>query len=693
MTALIDSMTTVLITGCRPAHPPVIFLWRRPTQKIIQAPAVNYPDLLSAGVALIEGGVNVIPVNDRKKPLVVWTPYQSRRTTIPELEKWCKNPAVHGLAIIGGKISGGLAVFDFDVARFFERFIEAVKRNREVRELAYLLPIQQTGSGNYQMAFRCGLSLRNDKLAWVPADNEQGRETAIETRAGGGYAVISPSHCPQAEKHGAKHKQAYRVIQGDFAKIPTITDRQASVLLEIGRSLNEMPLTTKEMKAAPLHQNRNGIGGEGVISAFNRKFDIRTILERNKYERQGNRYLAPDSTTGEAGVYIFEDTGRCYSHHGSDPLNDGHSHDPFSVFCILEHGGDVRAAVKAAAAVLGIERTHDQTQPPPADDEQGCDQAEREAIREEAQAPKFPDVISAADLQNLVFPEIEYLIKEIMPFGFGLLSARPKKGKSYLALNISVAKSTGGCALGNKELRLESGTVLYIAYEDRNRRVKNRLTTIMQGEPFPPKLYVAETWPRLPDGGLDRLDKWLTSNPDTKLVVIDTLGRFKPRKRPRQDDYEADMATGAALADLAHKHNVCILGIYHNRKTESDDPLDDVHGSTGMTAAADFVMVLRRGRGQSDAELFVTGRDIEEKTLALRFHKSEGLWELLGSAEEVAKSQSRKDICLILKENGPMTIKELSEIINKKEDTIKKLLYRMKVDNEVSFRNGKWELI
>ncbi len=361
----------------------------------------------------------------------------------------------------------------------------------------------------------------------------------------------------------------------------------------------------------------------------------------------------------------------------------------------LPEKGDVSDWLAAGGTVEQLKALVDATREwtPPADDGQAYDQAERESSQGGAQAPKFPGIISAADLQNLVFPEIEYLIEDIMPLGFGLLSARPKKGKSFLALNVSAAKSTGGCAFGTKELRLEPGKVLYIAYEDKNQRIKNRLTTIMQGEPFPPKLYVAESWPRFPDGGLDRLDKWLTSNPDAKLVVIDTLGRFKPRKRPRQDDYEADLTTGAALADLAHKHNVCILGIYHNRKTESDDPLDDVHGSTGMTAAADFVMVLKRGRGQADADLFVTGRDIEEKTLALRFHKREGLWELLGTAEDVAKSQSRKEIFLILKENGPMTTKELSEIINKKVDTIKKLLNRMKVDNELRFRNGKWELM
>ena len=103
-----------------------------------------------------------------------------------------------------------------------------------------------------------------------------------------------------------------------------------------------------------------------------------------------------------------------------------------------------------------------QPQPPPADDGQDYDQAEREAIQGEAQTPKFPDVISAADLQNIVFPEIEYIVQGIIPFGFGLLSARPKKGKSFLALNVSAAKSTGGRAFGKKELRLELGTVLYI---------------------------------------------------------------------------------------------------------------------------------------------------------------------------------------------------------------------------------------
>lgn len=362
---------------------PLIFSWR-PTPKISGVPAVNYPDLLSAGKALLKGGVNFISIDDQKKPRGKWKHYQTERTADAELGVWCKKRSVHGLAMIGGEISGGLVIQDFDVPVFFERFIEKVKRHREVRELAYLLPIQQTGSGNYQMAFRCGLSLRNDKLAWVPADNVQGRETAIETRGEGGYAVVSPSHCPKAEKHGIKHKQAYKVIQGDFANIPTITDRQATILLDLARSLDEMPLTKKEMEAAPLPSNRNGDGTHGgVIEAFNAAFSTTNLLESHNYKRRGNRYLAPDSTSGLPGVHIFED-GRCYSHHANDPLNDGHSHDPFSVFTILEHGGDVRAAVKAAAETLGIKRTPPQEKPKPEP------QAKAEAPKTSPQAGEPP---------------------------------------------------------------------------------------------------------------------------------------------------------------------------------------------------------------------------------------------------------------------------------------------------------------
>jgi putative DNA primase/helicase len=68
-----------------------------------------------------------------------------------------------------------------------------------------------------------------------------------------------------------------------------------------------------------------------VIQAFNQAHDVRELLKKHGYEPKGtDRFIAPGSTSGLAGIKVFDD-GRAYSHHGSDPLANGHSHDPFSV--------------------------------------------------------------------------------------------------------------------------------------------------------------------------------------------------------------------------------------------------------------------------------------------------------------------------------------------------------------------------
>jgi hypothetical protein len=98
-----------------------------------------------------------------------------------------------------------------------------------------------------------------------------------------------------------------------------------------------------------------------VIQAFNQAHDVRELLKKHGYKPKGNdRFIAPGSTSGLAGVKVFDD-GRVYSHHGSDPLGDSHSHDTFSVYTLLDHGGDIKAAVREAARLLGIDSPGERT--------------------------------------------------------------------------------------------------------------------------------------------------------------------------------------------------------------------------------------------------------------------------------------------------------------------------------------------
>lgn len=93
--------------------------------------------------------------------------------------------------------------------------------------------------------------------------------------------------------------------------------------------------------------------GPSVIRQFNEAYDPVSILEAHGYQRTGrNRFRSPRGH-GMAGVVLLP-TGKIFCHHTSDGLGDGRAHDAFDIFAALKHRGDVRAAVRAAAELLGM---------------------------------------------------------------------------------------------------------------------------------------------------------------------------------------------------------------------------------------------------------------------------------------------------------------------------------------------------
>lgn len=112
-----------------------------------------------------------------------------------------------------------------------------------------------------------------------------------------------------------------------------------------------------DAKKSALTTRRTGQSGS-VIEAFNDTNDVGLILERHGYQQRGRRrWIWSGSTSGLPGVRLLPDSTpeRVYSSHSGDPLNDGHAHDAFDLWRILRHGGDVSAAVKDAAQMLGME--------------------------------------------------------------------------------------------------------------------------------------------------------------------------------------------------------------------------------------------------------------------------------------------------------------------------------------------------
>jgi hypothetical protein len=107
----------------------------------------------------------------------------------------------------------------------------------------------------------------------------------------------------------------------------------------------------REVKAKPAPRPPEG---QSVIEAYNRAHSIGELLANHGYRVHGERAIRPN---GHSLSVKIQD-GRSFHHSSHDPLGDDYWHTAFDIFCQLEHGGDVRGAVKSAAAALGMSRSN-----------------------------------------------------------------------------------------------------------------------------------------------------------------------------------------------------------------------------------------------------------------------------------------------------------------------------------------------
>ncbi len=313
--------------------------------------------ILESALHYRSNGISVIPINPRtKRPYFkflpktekgdpTWKPYQSEIADEATIRQWFEDTDA-AVGCVCGAVSGGLLIIDTDVPRFYDVW------RANVGELADGLPAQTTGGGGNQTLMRCSDPGQNRPLAWAPNEAEDtGREIAMETRAEGGYAVLAPSFHPSGNR--------YVSLVDDLAAIPTISQARADALLAAARKLDEAPKTRQGIEAAAKVETtqRAAMNGQAsVIGAYNQAVTITDLLETHKYTKHGDGYARPDGSHQSVTI----DEGKSFHHNTNDPLSNGYWRDAFGVYCQMNHAGDVKKAVKAAAEQLGMKmESHD----------------------------------------------------------------------------------------------------------------------------------------------------------------------------------------------------------------------------------------------------------------------------------------------------------------------------------------------
>ena len=295
-------------------------------------------------------------------------------------------------------------------------------------------------------------------------------------------------------------------------------------------------------------------------------------------------------------------------------------------------------------------------------------------------------IISAADLLRLEIPEIKWAVKGIIPEGLTILAGKPKMGKSILALNLCIAVALGTKALGYANT--EQGAVFYLALEDVKRRLKSRLKDCLmddstEGLTVPKKLSFATEWPRMGAGGLSKLDREISAVGDVRMVVIDTLKMIRPIEKANKRLYDLDYEPIQRLKTLADKHGIAVVVIHHLRKSAGEDVMDTMSGSFGLTGASDTNIVVSRTTKLADAKLHIVGRDIEAAEYAMEFTPDVLSWNIIGHADDVARTQNQQAIIDAVKEAGEITRSEIANETELKPNYISKTLQKLIKDNVV----------
>ena len=240
------------------------------------------------------------------------------------------------------------------------------------------------------------------------------------------------------------------------------------------------------------------------------------------------------------------------------------------------------------------------------------------------------------------------IVDGLLHEGMILFGGKPKRGKSWLMLDLALSVGTG-IPVWRHFAVPEPQPVLYISLEDGRDDVRERLLTIRPDITDTGMLEFLYDFPRLNEGGLEKLRGYAESG-RYRLVIIDVLAMIEPPgKRGSDKTYHDIYDMLAPLRKIRHQHPFCMILVTHLRKAEAQDIFDGLHGSVAYQGAQDALWVLDRPLKSASGVMHILGRRGPQQGLHLSFTGEH--WEFVGHDEDVRHSQECQDILDLIEEH------------------------------------------
>ncbi|MBL8528861.1 MAG: bifunctional DNA primase/polymerase [Burkholderiales bacterium] len=617
--------------------------------------------LLDAALLYAARGWSVLPCEARDKTPLTMGGVKGAKTDLATIRKWWRGSPNANIGVATGSASR-LLVVDVDPRNGGNESLAALEARYGALPSDYVV---ETGGGGQHIYLRLpeGRSVRCRKLA-----------PGIDIKGDGGYVIAPPSIHPSGNP--------YRIERG--GEVPPAPDWLLDLIGKKGKAQAHAPeqppvnvdnlRVSARMKCLIREGKPKGQRSEAVFGV------IRAMLKAGHSDEEIiGVFMDPANALGEKP----QENGRAWLQgeirrarerldRDADSSAQGHRADASDP----NHSDGPRSAPGGGSGAGGGDGKGGR------DDKRTNGSASRNGG---ASANPLANIVTAAELVQREFPEPRWIVPNVLPEGLTLLAGKSKTGKSWWALQTAV------------DVAGRDGDVLYLALEDTQRRLQDRILQVCEGESVSARLELTGQgcWPRLDAGGLGYIREWLqVHRNEARLVIVDTLAKVKPRAKRNGNAYDEDYAALEGLKALADEFGVAILIVHHLRKMpDEQDPFNEISGTTGLTGCADTIMVLKRGRKSNDAELCVTGRDVEEQRLPMTWDGDRCRWTLtIAKQQQDESSETGKAIIELLRSRGPMTMREIFDAAGKPQGTIKSRLSRMVRGGRLVLRDAKYHI-
>ena len=248
------------------------------------------------------------------------------------------------------------------------------------------------------------------------------------------------------------------------------------------------------------------------------------------------------------------------------------------------------------------------------------DEEYREIVlgRNPVSAAPVIDFVSLKELENKVFPPMQWIVDDLIPEGLIVLAGAPKIGKSFLSWNLALAVAQGGVFLSEFQVS-QPRKVLYFALDNNpQRQIQNRLKMIQPDASLPDTVHLCTNFPIcMQDEGLET---WENTIREVDLVIVDTLKQVV-QSEGRGSFYDQDYDMLRPIHAMVHRLGVSMLLVTHTRKmVDVENPFNMIQGSVGVQAACDTMMMLVKEEGEK--LLHVNGRKILPAEIGVEIKQS-----------------------------------------------------------------------